>query len=281
MSTQTWTDSAACTVCGQAMAGKSGVTDPKGRPVCGDCIEAARQLVARRESRKRQVDALRKSESDLARVEHDNSAVLHISEEEVLALSKYACASCGRVIQIADMGCDACGFGTSLMNGSSRKRRLFSFKLRGPTSQTSTLFPLLDARIVSWIGTGALALGVFTPVIAMLVRWMWEGAIVLALGLTLAAAGLLAFARQQRPATIAVHALGALVICVLLVRGLSGPTSQTLVVWLAVGVPAIAMQLWSMLTGGDEWLVRRSVAASLLAQVGLVAFAIIRCTQTP
>jgi hypothetical protein len=114
-----------------------------------------------------------------------------------------------------------------------------------------------------------------------LVRWMWEGAIVLALGLTLAATGLLAFARQQRPATIVVHALGALVMCVLLVRGLSGPTSQTLVVWLAVGVPAIAMQLWSMLTGGDEWLVRRSVAASLLAQVGLVAFAIIRCTQTP
>jgi hypothetical protein len=269
---------AACAVCGQSMTGKTGVSDAKGRPVCGDCIEAARQLVARRESRKRQVDAIKKSESELARVEHDNSAVLQMSEDEVLALARYACANCGRVIPVAGMGCETCGFGTSL-GVPGHKRSRFSFSFARVASNSSTLFPQIDPRIITWAGTGATVLGALTPLIALLVRWMWEGAIVITAGLTIGAMALLMFARRHRLSSTAVHTVAGLVGVGLLIRGISGPTSQTLVVWLAVGLPAIAVQLWSMLTSGDDWLVRRAIGASIIAQTGLVVIAVIRFVQ--
>lgn len=279
MTQQLVTGSDDCTVCGQSMTGKAGVNDAKGRPVCGDCIEAARQLVARRESRKRQVEQLKKSEHELARVEHDNTAVLQMSEEDVLALSRFACKNCGRVLPVAGLGCEACGYGTTLGIPTKRRARFFSLKFSGPSSQASALFPQFDSRIVTWAGTGAMVLGALTPLVAMLVRWMWEGAIVLALGLTIAAMGLMGYARRSSPVSIGAPAIGGVAVCVLLLRGLGGPTSQSLMAWLAVGVAGLGLQLWGILSGHDEWLVRRSMWASLVAQAGLMTCAIIRCSQ--
>ena len=268
----------ACAVCGQGMSGKAGVSDAKGRRVCGDCIEAARQLVARRESRKRQVDALKKSESELSRVEHDNSAVLSMSEDEVLALARFACANCGRVIPIAGTGCEACGFGTSL-GVPSRRRHRFRLNFGVATSQSSSLFPQLDSRIVMWSGTGLVVLGALTPLVALLVGWMWEGAVVITLGLTLAALALLGFARRHAPASFIPHCLGAAAAIGLLSRGISGPTSQSLGVWLIAGLPALGMQCWTLATASDDWLVRRAIAASMIAQGGMITIAIIRVAQ--
>lgn len=260
------------------MTGRAGVNDAKGRRVCGDCIEAARQLVARRESRKRQVEALRKSETELSRVEHDNSAVLSMSEDEVLALARFACTNCGRVLPVAGAGCEACGFGTSLGVPTRRKSRL-RLNFRTATSQSSTLFPQLDPRIVMWSGTAMITLGGLTPVVALLVGWMWEGAILITLGLTLAALALLGFARRHALPSLTVHAIGSIIAMTLLVRGISGANSQPLGVWLAGGAVALSMQGWTLVSNADDWLVRRAVAGSVLAQTGMIALAVIRTAQ--
>lgn len=278
MSTSQAHTQSSCAVCGQGMQNKAGVTDAKGRPVCVDCIEAARQLVARRESRKRQVEAIKKSEAELSRVEDDNSAVLHMTEDEVLALARFACANCGRVLPVAGAGCEACGFGTSLGVPSKRRSRL-RFGLRGPAAHASSLFPQFDPRIVTGSGTAVLLLGALAPLSAVMVRWMWEGATVITVGLAVAGIALLAFSRRNAIASTIPFALGAIVAMVLLVRGLSGPTSQSLVVWLSVGVVALALQLWTLLTASDDWLVKRVMAASLIAQTGMIVLAIIRCSQ--
>lgn len=267
-----------CAVCGQSMQDKAGVTDAKGRPVCVDCIEAARQLVARRESRKRQVEALKKSEAELSRVEDDNSAVLHMTEDEVLALARYACANCGRVLPVAGMGCEACGFGTSLGVPSKRRSR-FRLGLRPPAAHGSALFPQFDPRLVTWSGTAVLVLGAIAPLSAVLVRWMWEGATVITVGLAVAALSLLGFGRRNAITSIIAFAIGALAGTILLLRGISGPASQPLAIWLVVGLVALALQLWTLVTSTDDWLVKRVMAASLLAQTGMVILAIIRCSQ--
>jgi hypothetical protein len=117
------TSSAArCCIC--ATETDRGVIDPRGRFVCEDCLERARQTIVNRRAREAQqkLDAVK--EQQVAQAERDNALVLELRESINPAL-ELLCPSCGRLIMLDTGGCRSCGYGVE-EEQSGRKRSLFS-----------------------------------------------------------------------------------------------------------------------------------------------------------
>lgn len=138
--------SATCTICAGPLAGEKPVTDAKGRPVCGACVDRARK--AKLAAKSPAKPASPGAKPTPAAEQHDDNAFLLELGGKAQALSGgKPCPQCEQVANQNDRLCLACGYDFE----SGKKFRTKVEKAKTPKGAASPKGSGVEFSAFDWI----------------------------------------------------------------------------------------------------------------------------------